>query len=477
MRLNSQTTMLLLVLCCLFFGALASKFDSEHSLSISRYYNGTIISSNSTNFTASHSLIRGVALGGWLLLEPYITPSLFDEEIFELIGNGSIPVDEYNYCLTLGKENATERLIAHWDTFYNESDFEDIENLGLNLVRIPLGYWAFKVLDDDPYVTGYQEAYLDKAIEWAEKYNLKVWIDLHGAPGGQNGFDNSGLRDHIDWLSSEKNINLTLQVLDYIFSKYSGSKYSETVIGIEILNEPMGSKLNLNTIRNFYYAAYNIKTKYNYQNHFVIHDAFKGIRYWDDYFPRNITQNVIIDRHLYHVFGSSLNYDVEEHIASVNQSTYYIVEESKNTIGVVGEWSAALTDCAFWLNGVDRGARYEGKYDNFEKIGSCKNIDNIDKWSDQKKMDTRRLVEAQLDYYEKTGGWIFWCYKTEETIEWDMSRLVEYELFPQPLTHRLYNSTFNYTSNSSAFSLHGSLNEKKYWGFTLLLLYSIVILF
>jgi hypothetical protein len=32
--------------------------------------------------------------------------------------------------------------------------------------------------------------YLLKAVGWAAKYNLKVIVDLHGAPGSQNGYEN-----------------------------------------------------------------------------------------------------------------------------------------------------------------------------------------------------------------------------------------------------------------------------------------------
>jgi len=31
------------------------------------------------------------------------------------------------------------------------------------------------------------EAHLDNAIGWARKNGMKVWVDLHGAPGSQNG--------------------------------------------------------------------------------------------------------------------------------------------------------------------------------------------------------------------------------------------------------------------------------------------------
>jgi glucan 1,3-beta-glucosidase len=58
----------------------------------------------------------------------------------------------------------------------------------LNHVRIPIGYWAYDVGPGEPYITG-QHNYLLKAIGWAATYNLKVIIDLHGAPGSQNGYE------------------------------------------------------------------------------------------------------------------------------------------------------------------------------------------------------------------------------------------------------------------------------------------------
>ena len=60
--------------------------------------------------------------------------------------------------------------------FYNETDFQQISQLKLNLIRIPIGYWAFE-LPNDPYIQG-QEKYLDLAIEWATKYNLFIQIEF-----------------------------------------------------------------------------------------------------------------------------------------------------------------------------------------------------------------------------------------------------------------------------------------------------------
>lgn len=41
--------------------------------------------------------------------------------------------------------------------------------------------------------------YLKRMLKWAEDSGIKVLLDLHGGPGGQNGFDNSGRRGYIHW--------------------------------------------------------------------------------------------------------------------------------------------------------------------------------------------------------------------------------------------------------------------------------------
>ena len=57
----------------------------------------------------------------------------------------------------------------------------------LNHVRIPIGYWAFEVGSGEPYISG-QLPYLQNAVGWARNHGLKVIIDIHGAPGSQNGW-------------------------------------------------------------------------------------------------------------------------------------------------------------------------------------------------------------------------------------------------------------------------------------------------
>lgn len=105
-------------------------------------------------------------------------------------GNANI-VDEWTFGSLQNRGTATTALTNHWNTWITEADFAAIAAAGLNHVRLPIGYWAFEVGPGEPYIQG-QLAYLTKAITWATNNGLKLIIDLHGAPGSQNGFDNSG---------------------------------------------------------------------------------------------------------------------------------------------------------------------------------------------------------------------------------------------------------------------------------------------
>ena len=125
------------------------------------------------DFDYNNDKVYGVNLGGWFVLEPWITPS-----IFEATNNNAV-VDEFTLTQALGQDAASSVLTNHWNTWITQDDFNQIAAAGLNHVRIPIGYWAVAPLQGDPYVQG-QLPVLDKAIGWARSAGLKVLLDLHG---------------------------------------------------------------------------------------------------------------------------------------------------------------------------------------------------------------------------------------------------------------------------------------------------------
>lgn len=71
----------------------------------------------------------------------------------------------------------------HFDSFITEADIAQIASWGMDHVRLPIDYM---VLEDDDRPFEYKEEgffYVDQCIDWCEKHNLNIILDLHRAPG------------------------------------------------------------------------------------------------------------------------------------------------------------------------------------------------------------------------------------------------------------------------------------------------------
>ena len=286
--------------------------------------------------------ILGVNLGGWLVLEPWIVP-----ELFEQAGDGI--VDEYTLGQILGHDAAFNILSQHWNSWITADDLNQIAAAGLNTVRIPVGFWAVDDLaSGTPYVAGAID-YLDKAIGWARDSGLKVIIDLHGAPGSQvshllcpfmifqdpnfqqNGFDNSGRYGAIQWQTGDT-VDNTLKALSSLANRYSGDR--DVVTLFEILNEPLPPSVNLDGLKQFYNDASKAIQSSMPSTTIVFHDAFQGVGYWNGFSP---SPNAIVDTHIYQVFNvGQLSENIDDHVSDACGNAGTLAAADKGA--VVGEW-------------------------------------------------------------------------------------------------------------------------------------------
>ncbi|KAF2202047.1 glycoside hydrolase [Delitschia confertaspora ATCC 74209] len=370
-------------------------------------------------FDYNNQKVRGVNLGGWFVLEPWITPSLFE---------GNAAKDEYTLTQILGKDEAYNTLSNHWNTWITQGDFSEIANAGLNHVRIPIGYWSIIPIDGEPFVQGAYDK-LGKALDWAAAAGLKVMIDLHGASGSQNGFDNSGKYGSVGWTQGDSTSH-TLKVLNKIRDDHADHP---AVAAIQLLNEPMGPSLDMAAVKQFYMDGWGNLKDSNVA--ITFHDAFQGVTGWNDW--GSGMWNLLLDTHHYEVFDTGVvAKSIDEHISIACDFGNQMASTGKWTIA--GEWTGGITDCAKWLNGKDKGARYDGTFDGSSRVGSCdgKYTGSVASLSNADKSNISRFIEAQLDAFEKASGWIFWTWKTEGAPEWDMQDLLKNGLFPQPLTAR-----------------------------------------
>jgi len=387
-----------------------------------------------SGFNWGNEKIQGVNIGGWLVLEPWITPS-----IFQAYPDSQGIVDEYTLCQQLGTQNAHDQVLKpHWDSWATYSDFQKIADSGFNLVRIPIGFWAYDN-SYSPYATG-AAPYMDAAIDWARALGLKVIIDLHGAPGSQNGFDNSGQRMPSPQWQTGNNVQRTLNILNTIQTKYGDSSYDDVIAGIELLNEPFTPSLNLDQVKQFERNGFGQQRAVSQSRVVVIQDGFQPPSSYNGWLtPQDDnSQNVALDHHEYQVFSNDAVALVPwQHRQLVCNNAGSYSGADKWTI--VGEWTGAMTDCAPALNGYLVGARYDGTYPGSSYVGSCDGINDITTWSDDFKNDMRGYIEAQLEVFEHyTQGWVFWNFKTEGASEWDAFRLIDAGVFPQPLSDRKF---------------------------------------
>ena len=274
---------------------------------------------------------KGVNLGGWLVLEPWITPSIFHKY------GGSV-VDEYSLCQQ-DPNNAKGVLENHWSNWVTLSDFQRIANSGkgINLVRIPVGYWAFQKYGQDPYIQGAKE-HLSQALKWASQTGLQVWIDLHGAPLSQNGFDNSGQRTGNIQFGSGDTVSFMAKVAGQVAKEFGSNP---VVAGIELINEPMIASLpgGRGALQQYYNQGYN-QVKASYGGSVVISDGFADPSSWTG----DMT-DTIIDHHEYQCFkNEDLAMSYQQH-ADAAYSRAASWGNSDHRL-ICGEWTAAMTDCA-----------------------------------------------------------------------------------------------------------------------------------
>ena len=86
----------------------------------------------------------GTNIGGWMVLEPWITPSLFYRFLGKTHSEG-VGMDCWTFCEALGPEKANEVMRAHWDEWLKEEHFSQLAERGVELVRIPIGDWTLNV--------------------------------------------------------------------------------------------------------------------------------------------------------------------------------------------------------------------------------------------------------------------------------------------------------------------------------------------
>lgn len=319
--------------------------------------------------------LQGVNLGGWLVAEKWLTPGLFA---------GSDAVDEYSLSQSI---DGKKRLDLHRKSFITESDFKWLSQHDIAFVRIPIGYWLFDTID------GYHPtvSYLDSAMHWAEKYNIQVLIDFHGARGSQNGFDSSGKTGAKEWFTRSDYQAESLDILCRIAKRY---KTSPALWGIEILNEPL-SKGHYWTLLKFYRSAYHkLCDILPAGTRIVFHDSFRPLLFTGAIWQRK-THPVVMDMHWYGFeFKSKKLRTYLQQSAFVRKFLLHFLQLWQPVL--IGEWSTVLPQ------------RF------FDEVPVSKHMKLLE-----------QNATMQQNAYRHSAGWAYWNYKAEGDGMWNFRDLVE----------------------------------------------------
>ncbi|KAL8860508.1 MAG: hypothetical protein Q9178_003167 [Gyalolechia marmorata] len=402
--------------------------------------------------------IRGVNIGGWLSVEPFITPSLFKS----YKSNQGI-IDEYTLTKELGPQKAAKTLEKHYSMFIQEEDFKQIQEAGFDHVRISYAYWAVTTYPGDPYVPKISWRYLLRAIEYCRKYGLRVNLDLHALPGSQNGWNHSGRQGAIGWLNGpdgDLNAQRSLDIHTQLSTFFAQPRYKNVIAIYGLANEPKMIALPTPAVLDWETKAAAIVRKSGMQQYLVVGDGFLGLSKWKGQLSG--VQNVILDVHQYTIFNKNqINFPHQKKIQYACQGWTDQMKQSSNIATgfgptICGEWSQADTDCALFLNNVNTGSRWEGTLPTSDPTtsvttphcppnsGTCScDKANADPstYSDEYKQWLMMYAEAQMSSFETGWGWFYWTWVTESAVQWSWKAGMAAGILPKKTWQRDFNCT------------------------------------
>ncbi len=384
--------------------------------------------------------IKGVNLGNWLVLEKWMSPELY---------YGTNADDEDALAYALDSKSYESRIKTHRSEYITERDFVRIKGMGMNMVRIPVPFFIFG--DRAPFIGCIDE--LDKAFNWAERYGLKILIDLHTAPESQNGFDNGGVSGVCKWAQLPDEVEFELSVLERLAQRY-GNRTG--LYGIEAINEPITERMweimnpqkrypNANPERakgskgctyefleDFYYKAYErIRKHMGEEKAFVIHDAF-DLTYWKNFMQdKSKYKNVVLDTHQYLMAAEMMGckHELDSYVEFIQKNYAEPIKEmSKYFTVICGEWCLFNSlACGYDTKGGQ--SALNGVSDEGRKVIT----------DEEKAHIYKTLSTEQLKAWDNGEGYFYWNYKLlTDTVNtegwsgweaWDADRCVNFGWF------------------------------------------------
>ena len=191
---------------------------------------GTTLVVNGSVFTP-----RGVNLGNWFVLEPY------------MIGGGSSNEQVRQAFVTLAGSSANYQTwrAAYLSNYVTQADVQRLKAAGFNTVRVPLDWRDCLNSKGNALLTGTYPAtlpsgapvalaYLDNLLNWCTSAGMYVLLDMHVTPSTVDG-------DNEIYVSSTSQVSTTLNAVKTAWSTLAQRYRNATnLLGYDLLNEPPG---------------------------------------------------------------------------------------------------------------------------------------------------------------------------------------------------------------------------------------------
>lgn len=168
--------------------------------------------------------LRGINLGGWLMMEGYI------------LGGRNIPESVFKAGLAklYGPDFVKEFTKNFRENFFRASDCVIIKNLGFNCVRLPFNY---RLLEEPGGLD-----YLKKTVKMFAKHGLYVILDMHAVPGSQNpDWHSDSTGQALFWEKKAHQMKF-MAIWDKLVKTFIHEKW---IAGYDIMNEPVTKDLGL----------------------------------------------------------------------------------------------------------------------------------------------------------------------------------------------------------------------------------------
>ncbi|KAM0258942.1 hypothetical protein ACHAQJ_003598 [Trichoderma viride] len=342
--------------------------------------------------------IRGVNFGGWLICEPWMMNNTWTNEL--KCGNSASEFD----CMLdhySGSNRAAGNAVfqTHWGSWITPDTVQSVHDVGLNTIRIPIGYWSYTAIVDtasEPFADGdLMLPFLDAVVQKAADLGIYVIIDLHGAPGGQQQDVFTGQNPNPAGFFNTYDFGRAETWLSWMTNRIHTNPAYSTVGMIEVLNEPVSSHDaggrypapgEVPGLVQTYYpgalkAVRDAETALNVASNKKLHVQFMSSK-WDSGDARSnsaVANDPMTGFDDHNYIGFALGNNNGDQYSLMHSACTDTRVVSGQTFAITGEWSMT--------SGVDASNTAFFK----------------------------EFFTAQQQLYESPGmdGWIYWTWKTE----------------------------------------------------------------